>query len=144
MLALGIICINCLNPLFFSIYQKKPKQKPLLRTPSKNSWEADWERKNYSSILRNVEWKKERSYTRQVNLHVGVYSKKTRNTMMEKTALQLIRKVEEKRSKSANKIESRPGLWSSRETNWNKRPSETRTKNSIDPFTHTQFSHENP
>jgi hypothetical protein len=38
-----------------------------------------------------------------------LYSNTNRKTMMEKTTLQLIRKVEEKNKKPANKIESRPG-----------------------------------
>lgn len=36
------------------------------------------------------------------------YSNKNRNTMMEKTTLQLIRKIEENQQR-ANKIESKPG-----------------------------------
>jgi len=46
-------------------------------------------------------------YTLKVKENIyTLYSNTNRNTVMEKTTLQLIRKVEEK---TANKIESRPG-----------------------------------
>ena len=49
-------------------------------------------------------------YTLKVKENIyTLYSNTNRNTMMEKTTLQLIRKVEEKNKKPANKIESKPG-----------------------------------
>jgi len=54
--ALGIICINCLNPLFFSIYQKpKTKTKNRFSALLAKTVERRIEReKNYSSILRKM------------------------------------------------------------------------------------------